>query len=161
MYFDNIEGSPIRAFRERGRIRIYTTWIYSPLPLVVGLVSTATGIRYVVSAAQDTALSYTGEWLICGSVSLCLFSIGAIQFTTASALDHGSRGGDDDGSLRNNRKKLIIQGSVYRFIAGFVIVRIPLLAIAILPLMLILLITVICVIQIILDLRHHPHRRIF
>jgi low temperature requirement protein LtrA len=160
MYFDNVEGSPIRAFRERGRVRIYTTWIYVHFPLVVGLVSTATGIRYIVSAAQYVALSYTGEWLICGSVSLCLFSIGAIQFTTASALDHGSRG-DDDGSLRNNRKKLIIQGSVYRFIAGFVIVRIPLLAIAILPLMLILLITVICVIQIILDLRHHPHRRIF
>jgi low temperature requirement protein LtrA len=160
MYFDNVEGSPIRAFRERGRARIYIAWIYVHFPLVVGLVSTATGIRYIVSAAQYVALSYTGEWLICGSVSLCLFSIGAIQFTTASALDHGSRG-DDDGSLRNNRKKLIIQGSVYRFIAGFVIVLIPLLAIAILPLVLILLITVICVIQIILDLRHHPHHRIF
>ena len=118
MYFDNIEGSPIRAFRERGRVRIYTAWIYLHLPLVVGLVSAATGIRYIVSATQDVVLSYVGEWLICGSVSLCLFSIGAIQFTTASALDH-------DGSDRNNRKKLIIKGSVYRFIAGFVIVLIP------------------------------------
>jgi low temperature requirement protein LtrA len=158
MYFDNVEGSPIRAFRERGRVRIYTAWIYLHLPLVVGLVSTATGIRYIVSAAQDVALSYIGEWLICGSVSLCLFSIGAIQFTTASALDHG---GGDDGSHRNNRKKLMIQGSVHRFIAGFVIVLIPPLAIAILPLVLILIITVICVIQIILDLRHHPYHRIF
>ena len=159
MYFDNVEGSPIRAFRERGRVMIYTAWIYLHFPLVVGLVSAATGIRYIVSAAQDVALSYIGEWLICGSVSLCLFSIGAIQFTTASALDHG--GCDDDGSHRNNRKKLMIRGSVHRFIAGFVIVLIPLLAIAVLPLILILLITVICVIQIILDLRHHPHHRIF
>ena len=92
-------------------------------------------------------------------MSLCLFSIGAIQFTTASALDRG--GGGDDGSLRNNRKKLIIQGSVYRFIAGFIIVLIPVLAIAILPLVLILIIAIICIIQIILDLRHHPHHRIF
>jgi low temperature requirement protein LtrA len=157
MYFDNVEGSPIRAFRERGRVRIYTAWIYLHFPLVVGLVSTATGIRYIVSATQDVALSYAGEWLICGSVSLCLFSIGAIQFTTASAANHdGGSGGHD-----NNRKKLMIQGSVYRFIAGFVIVLIPLLAIAILPLVLILIITVICIIQIILDLRHHPHHRIF
>jgi low temperature requirement protein LtrA len=157
MYFDNVEGSPIRAFRERGRVRIYTTWIYVHFPLVVGLVSTATGIRYIVSAAQDVALSYTGEWLICGSVSLCLFSIGAIQFTIASASDH-----DGDGSNNNSRrKKLMIQGSVHRFIAGFVIVLIPVMAIAILPLLLILIITVICIMQIIFDLRHHPHHRIF
>jgi low temperature requirement protein LtrA len=75
MYFDNIDESPIRAFREKGRIRIYTTWLYVHFPLVVGLVSTATGIRYIVSSSQNIALSYTGEWLICGSVSLCLFSI--------------------------------------------------------------------------------------
>jgi len=155
MYFDNVEGSPIRAFRERGRGRIYITWIYLHFPLVVGLVSTATGIRYIVSAAQDVALSYIGEWLICGSVSLCLFSIGAIQFTTASALDHDGTG------QGNNRKKLMIRGSVHRFLAGFVIVIIPVLAIGILPLVLILIITVICIIQIILDLRHHPHHRIF
>ena len=157
MYFDNVEGSPIRAFRERGRVRIYTTWIYLHFPLVVGLVSTATGIRYIVSAAQDVALSYTGEWLICGSVSLCLFSIGAIQFTIASASDH-----DGDGSNNNSRrKKLMIRGSVHRFIAGFIIVLIPVMAIAILPLLLILIITVICIMQIIFDLRHHPHHRIF
>ncbi|HZD81567.1 MAG TPA: hypothetical protein VE076_01715, partial [Nitrososphaeraceae archaeon] len=80
-------------------------------------------------------------------------SIGAIQFTTASAANYDGRG--------NNRKKLMIQGSVHRFIAGFVIVLIPLLTIAILPLALILIITVICIIQIILDLRHHPHHQIF
>jgi low temperature requirement protein LtrA len=157
MYFDNIEGSPIRAFREKGRIRIYIAWLYSHFPLVVGLVSTAAGIRYVVSAPQDIALSYTGEWLICGSVSLCLFSIGAIQFTTASAVDDD----DDDRNSSSNRKKLMIRGSVYRFIAGFVIVLIPILAIAILPLVSIFIITLICIIQIILDLRHHPHHRIF
>jgi len=69
------------------RTRIYIAWIYLHLPLVVGLVSTATGIRYVVSTAWDVVLPQIGEWLICGSVPICLFSIGAIQFTTASALE--------------------------------------------------------------------------
>lgn len=155
IYFDNIEGSPIRAFREKGRIMIYTTWLYSHFPLVVGLVSTATGIRYVVSVAQDVALSYPGEWLICGSVSLCLFSIGVIQFTTASASDNGN------GNGSKSKKALMIRGSVYRFIAGLVIVLIPVLGIAVLPLVLILIISVICIVQIIVDLRHHPHHRIF
>jgi hypothetical protein len=103
-----------------------------------------------VSSAQDITLSYTGEWLICGSVSLCLFSIGVIQFTIASVSDNAS-----------GRKKIMMQGSLYRFIAGFVIVLIPILAIAILPLVLILIISIICIIQIILDLRHHPHHRVF
>jgi Bacterial low temperature requirement A protein (LtrA). len=158
IYFDNVEGSLIRAFRERGRVRIYTAWIYVHFPLVVGLVSTATGIRYIVSAAQDISLSYTGEWLICGSVSLCLFSIGSIQFTTASAVNDS--GGRDSGSSSSS-KKIMIQGSVYRFIAGFVIILIRILAVGILPLVSILIITVICIIQVILDLRHHPHHRIF
>jgi hypothetical protein len=57
--------------------------------------------------------------------------------------------------------RLMIQGSAYRFIAGFVIVLIPILTIVILPLVLILIISVICIMQILLDLRLHPHHRIF
>lgn len=159
MYFDNVEGSPIRAFRERGRARIYIAWIYLHLPLVVGLVSTATGIRYIISTPQNVVLPYIGEWLICGSVAICLFSIGAIQFTTASSLEHDSS--SQSNHSNNNRKKVLIQGSVYRFIAGFVIILIAALYVGVLPLVLILIITVICIIQIILDLRLHPHHRIF
>lgn len=166
LYFDNTDGAPIRAFRQKGRIRIYITWLYVHFPLVIGLVCTATGIRYIVSASQNIALSYAGEWLICGSVSLCLFSIGVIQFTIASASHNDDEDGADSSSSHSNRRsirsrKILVQGSIYRFIAGFVIVLIPVLAIPILPLALILIISVICAIQIVIDLRHHPHHRIF
>jgi low temperature requirement protein LtrA len=132
IYFDSIDGSAIRAYREKGRIGVYTTWLYIHFLLVVGLVATATGIRHVVSAAQNIPLSYVDQWLICGSVSICLSSIGIIQ-----------------------------KWSVYRFIAGFIIIIIPILAIRILPSILIVTITIICMMQIILDLRQHPHHRIF
>ena len=145
IYFDSIDGSSIRAFREKGRIGVYTTWLYIHFPLVVGLVATSTGIRDVVSAAQNIPLSYTSQWLICGSVSLCLFSIGIIHLSIASAA--------------GERKVKI--WPVYRFIAGLAIIAIPILTIRILPLILILIITIICMIQIILDLRHHPYHRIF
>jgi low temperature requirement protein LtrA len=164
LYFDNTDGSPIRAFRQKGRVRIYITWLYVHFPLVVGLVSTATGIGYIVSSSQNTPLSYAGEWLICGSVSLCLFSIGVIQFTIASAshnVDEYGDSGSQNNRHSNTRRKLMVQGSVYRFIAGFVILLIPILAIPILSLVLILIISVICAIQIVIDLRHHPHHRIF
>jgi low temperature requirement protein LtrA len=165
LYFDNTDGAPIRAFRQKGRLRIYIAWLYVHFPLVIGLVCTATGIRYIVSATQNIVLSYSGEWLICGSVSLCLVSIGVIQFTIASA----SRDDEDDEDSSNsssNRhsirsRKILVQGSVYRFLAGFVILLIPILAIPVLPLPLILIISVICAIEIVIDLRHHPHHRIF
>ena len=118
-----------------------------------------------MSASQNIALSYAGEWLICGSVSLCLFSIGVIQFTIASASHNYDEDGADSSSHSNRRsirsRKILVQGSVYRSIAGFVIVLIPVLAIPILPLALILIISVICAIQIVIDLRYHPHHRIF
>ena len=115
IYFDNVDGSAIRAFREKARIGVYTTWLYVHFPLVVGLVATSTGIRHVVSSVQNISLPYAGQWLICGSVSLCLFSIGIIQLSIASAA---------------GRRKVMIW-SVYRLIAGFVIIIIPLLTIKI------------------------------
>ena len=38
LYFDNTDGAPIRAFRQKGRIGIYITWLYVHFPLVIGLV---------------------------------------------------------------------------------------------------------------------------
>ena len=117
-----------------------------------------------MSASQNIALPYAGEWLICGSVSLCLFFIGVIQFTIASAshIDYED-GWDSSNSSRNHNnsrsirsRKILIQGLVYRFIAGFVILLIPILAVPILPLALILIISIICALQIAIDLRYHP-----
>lgn len=149
VYFDSIYCTVIRAFREKGRIGVYTTWLFIHFPLVVGLVANTTGIKHVVSSAQNIAISYTGELVICGSMSLCLLPIGVIQLCVANA------------SVNAEKKRLMIQGSAYRFIAGFVIVLIPIPTIVILPLVLILIISVICIMQILLDLRLHPHRRIF
>jgi low temperature requirement protein LtrA len=145
IYFDRVDGSPIRAFREKGRIGVYTMWLYIHFPLVVGLVTTAIGIRDIVSSAENIPLSYTTQWLICGSVSLCLFSIGIIHLSIASAA--------------GERKVMILY--FYKFIAGLAIITIPVFTIRILPSVLIMIITIICMMQIILDLRHHPHHRIF
>lgn len=146
IYFDKIDGSVIRVFRDHGKMGLYMTWLYTHFPLVIGLCATAAGIRHLISADQSTILPYLDQWLICGSVALCLFSIGVIHLSM---------------SKPSGEKKLLMRLSFYRFIAGFVIILIPILGFAMLPILLILIISVICIIQILLDLKHHPHHRIF
>ena len=95
--------------------------LYVHFTLVVGIVWTAFGIRYIVSSAQDIAFSCDDELLMCGFVSLCLFSIEVIPFAIARA----SYDDDDAGDSPCRKKEHIIRGSVYRFIAGSVIILIP------------------------------------
>lgn len=83
--FDKIDGSIIRKFRDEAKTGLYITWLYAHFPLVVGLCTTAAGIGHLVSADQNTILPYLDELLICGSVALCLFSIGVIHLCIAYA----------------------------------------------------------------------------
>jgi low temperature requirement protein LtrA len=146
LYFDKIDGSVIRMFRDEGKIRLYLTWLYSHFPLVTGLCATAAGIKHLVLADQSTNLPYLDQWLICGSVALCLFSIGVIHLCMSYA---------------SGERKLMTQLSVYRFIAGFAIILIPMLGLAMLPILLILIVSMVCIMQVALDLKHHPHHRVF
>lgn len=82
VYFDNIDAAPIRAARNGGHIWVYQTWLYSHLPLVIGLTATAVGVQFVVISPQDLALPPPERWLICGGVALTLFSLGLIHLTT-------------------------------------------------------------------------------
>lgn len=145
LYFDKIDGSVIRKFRDEAKSGLYITWLYTHFPLVVGLCATAAGISHLVSADQGTVLPYLDELLICGSVALCLFSIGVIHICISYA---------------SGETKPISQLSVYRLIAGFAIILIPILELQMLPVYLILIISTICIIQILIDLKHHPHHRI-
>ena len=145
LYFDKIDGSVILKFRDEAKSGLYITWLYTHFPLVVGLCATAAGISHLVSADQGTVLPYLDELLICGSVALCLFSIGVIHICISYA---------------SGETKPISQLSVYRLIAGFAIILIPILELQMLPVYLILIISTICIIQILIDLKHHPHHRI-
>lgn len=136
IYFDKIDGSVIRVFRDHDKMGLYIIWLYAHFPLVIGLCATADGIRHLISTDQSTILPYLDQWLICGSVALCLFSIGVIHLFMSNP---------------SGEKKLLMRLSFYRFMVGF----------ATLPILLILIKSMICIIQILLDLKHHPHQRIF
>jgi low temperature requirement protein LtrA len=147
MYFDNVGGSAIRAAREKGRIGIYYIWLYMHFPLVVGLTAIGVGIKHAASSNQEIALPFSELWLICGSVSSCLFVQGILHLAAV---------GDPDTEYKTRRK-----WATYRIISGIVIISIAILHLELLPVVLMFILAVVCALQIIFDLRDHPHHRIF
>ena len=146
IYFDTVDGSPIRAFRERKRTGIYSAWIYMHFPLVVGIAAMGDGISHVIKAEQPIPLPYPDQWLMCGSVALCLLSMGFLHLITFTA-----------NSSRNEGLKLF----AYRSVSASVILVIAILNVGMIPVLFLFAISVICIIQIVIDLRNHPYHRLF
>lgn len=81
IYFDSVAGTAILAARECGRINIYQIWIYSHLPLTIGLTAVGVGITQAVLASSGP-LSDIIRWLTFGSMAICFLSLAAIHITT-------------------------------------------------------------------------------
>jgi low temperature requirement protein LtrA len=147
IYFDNISGSAIRAATEKGKRGIYYIWLYIHFPLVVGITAIGIGIKQVASSSQEMYLPSSDLWLICGSVSSCLF---------VQALLHLVAVEDSDNKPKTRRK-----WATYRIVSGIIIISIAILNLELFPVTLMLILAFICALQIVLDLRDHPHHRIF
>ena len=147
IYFDNIGGSAIRAATEKGRRGIYYIWLYIHFPLVVGLTAIGIGIKQVASSNQEIPLPFSDLWLICGSVSGCLFVQAILHLVAVE---------DSDIEPKTRRK-----WATYRIISGIFIISIAILGLRLLPVVLMFILAFICALQIVLDLRDRPHHRIF
>ena len=146
IYFDTIDGSAIRALKEQRRIRIYLTWLYLHFPLLIGIAAFGDGISHLIKSEQNLPITYSDMWLMCMSVALCLFCIGFLQLVIFEA-----------NSLRRTGLKWFF----HRFISAFAVVGIAIVNIKIAPITLLFALSLICIIQVVIDLRYHPHHRIF
>ncbi|MBW4564455.1 MAG: low temperature requirement protein A [Mojavia pulchra JT2-VF2] len=79
IYFDNLGGSPIQKARQEGKVAIANLWLYTHLPLVIGIAAAGVGVELVLLSQQGLALPDPQRWLICGSVALCLLAIGILH----------------------------------------------------------------------------------
>lgn len=79
VYFDNLGGTPIRKARTEGRMAIVNIWLYTHLPLVIGIAATGAGVEKVLISNPTLALPDAQRWLICGSVALCYLSLGILH----------------------------------------------------------------------------------
>lgn len=81
VYFDNVGGTPIQTARTQGRISVLTTWLYTHLPLVIGIAATGAAVEKVLLSKPAQALPNTLRWLLCGSVALCYLALGILHST--------------------------------------------------------------------------------
>jgi low temperature requirement protein LtrA len=152
LYFDSSGRLPIHILKEKGNIAIYYIWLYTHFPLVVAITAVGVGIRRLVSSDQHSALANSDLWLICGSVSMSLISQGILHLIS---MENGNK----DDSF-NHRKKF----AIYRIISAVAIISIPILFgnYNNIPIVIASILTGICGIQIILDLKlHHQQYRTF
>lgn len=63
----------------------YQIWIFSHLPLVIGLIATGVGVGRVVGSEPADALDGADRWLICVAVAISLCCLGLLQYARATA----------------------------------------------------------------------------
>ena len=77
-YFEGARGAAARKLgvsRDLGR---YQQWIYSHLPLLMGITATAVGIKHIVHLTPGDALASREGWLFCLSVGASALALNAI-----------------------------------------------------------------------------------
>lgn len=79
VYFDNLGGTPIQRARTEGRAVIANIWLYTHLPLVMGIAATGVAVELVLLSKPMLALPDAIRWLLCGSVALCFLTLGILH----------------------------------------------------------------------------------
>ncbi|WP_293119393.1 low temperature requirement protein A [Okeania sp. SIO1I7] len=82
MYFDTIDNSPLYAMKQ-GKMNIALTWLYSHLPLTIGLTATGVGVEKMIHGLAHDPVSIE-KALFCFSVALCLLILGGIHWTSCN-----------------------------------------------------------------------------
>ncbi|MBH8562561.1 low temperature requirement protein A [Nostoc sp. CENA67] len=79
VYFDNLGGTPIEMARTHGRISVVNLWLYTHLPLVIGIAAAGVSVEQILLSKPTIALPDSQRWLICGSVALCSLSVSILH----------------------------------------------------------------------------------
>jgi low temperature requirement protein LtrA len=157
VYFDTVDGSEIRALREKKQIGIYLTWLYIHFPLIIGFTALGVSIEHMVLSNQALALPSSERWLLCISTFLCLLTLGVIQMTSAMTTKSVS-----PSSSANSTKARTYAAAIYSIVSAIAVLVIGAIlkdGILILPAFLLGIISIACTGEVILDVRRHPHHR--
>lgn len=80
MYFDTVDESPLHAMR-KGQMKIALTWLYSHLPLTIGLTATGVGVEKMIHGLGHDSASEE-KFLFCLAVALCLLILSNLHWTS-------------------------------------------------------------------------------
>jgi low temperature requirement protein LtrA len=149
IYFDMVDGSEINALQSERRVGVYLSWLYIHFPLLIGFTALGVSIEHVVLSNQNIALPFAEKWLVCISVSMCLFALGVMHITS-----------EKTNPVRNNSSKTSPM-ALYGIIAGTVVIMIAIPDWELLPVFLMSAMAIACAGHVVLDIRRHPHHRLF
>lgn len=134
MYFDSVEESPLHAMK-KGQMKIALTWLYTHLPLTIGLTATGVGVEKMIhSLAHDSASSE--KLLFCLAVALCLFILSDLHWTSCE--------------LGQTKCKKVL--TYYRLGAAAFVLALAFFGSVLSSLIIMTLVAIACVMQIVLDI---------
>jgi low temperature requirement protein LtrA len=159
VYFDTVDGSEIRALREKNQIGIYLTWLYIHFPLIIGFTALGVSIEHIVLSNQALPLPSSDRWLLCISTFLCLLTLGIIQMTSAMTTKSDAH----PSSLGSSKKARTYAAAIYSIVSATTVLLIGAFlkdSILLLPAFLLGIIAIACTGAVALDVRRHPHHRL-
>lgn len=134
MYFDTVDKSPLHAMKQ-GKMKVALVWLYSHLPLAIGLTATGVGVEKMIHGlGQDSAM--VEKSLFCLAVALCLFILSDLHWTSCE--------------LGKTKCRRIL--TYYRLGAAAFVLTLALASSFLSSLMVISLVSFVCGIQIVLDI---------
>ncbi len=77
-YFEEAGGAEERVQERGDQIAKYQLWLYSHFPLMLGIVGTAAGIKHVILLPFGSELSPSDTWILCLSLGVALLSLSLI-----------------------------------------------------------------------------------
>ena len=80
MYFDTVDESPLQAIR-KGKMGTALTWLYSHLPLAIGLTATGVGVEKMIHGLTHDSAS-SEKILFCLAVALCMLILSNLHWTS-------------------------------------------------------------------------------
>jgi low temperature requirement protein LtrA len=82
LYFDHASSAPARAAKDEGKLWLYQIWLYSHLPLMIGLSAVGVAIEQAVLVSQRLPLPDMIRWLLFGGAALSFAAIGTIHMVS-------------------------------------------------------------------------------
>lgn len=134
MYFDTVDQSPLHGMKQ-GKIGIALTWLYSHLPLAIGLTATGVGVEKMIHGLEHDSATVE-KTLFCLAVALCLLILSALHWTSCD--------------LGQTQCKRIL--TFYRLGAAAFILTLALVSNVLSSLLVITLVAFACTIQIVFDI---------
>ncbi len=81
-YFEGAKGAATLTLLSQGNVYRYQLWLYSHIPLVLGITSTAVGVKQLIALSTWQTLSMPEGWVLSCSVGISVVALSLILLAT-------------------------------------------------------------------------------